>query len=104
MEVLRVATKHIILWIRQLEMKRKEMAELAGMMGFDETKNEVEKEKSLERWARTATTHFTKKVKRMVFEEIDYMVWSGDEKEISQCCTMNKDLTRSPKPKSWRFC
>ena len=28
--VLRVATKHINLWIRQLEMKRKEMCERAG--------------------------------------------------------------------------
>ena len=28
--VLRVATKHINLWTRQLEMKRREVAELAG--------------------------------------------------------------------------
>ena len=63
--VLRVATKHINLWIRQLEMKRMEMSELAGLMKLDEVKEEMEREKSLETWARTATNHFTKKVKRM---------------------------------------
>ena len=34
--------------------------------------------------------HFTKKVKRMLYEEIDNMVWSGTEKEISQWCKNNK--------------
>ena len=46
--VLRIATKHINLWIRQLEMKRKEMSELAGLMKLDVVKEEIEKEKSLE--------------------------------------------------------
>ena len=32
--VLRVATKHLNLWFHQLEMKRKEMIELAGLMCF----------------------------------------------------------------------
>ena len=43
MVVLRIATKHINLWARQLEMKRREMSELAGLMKLDEVKNEVEK-------------------------------------------------------------
>ena len=87
---LRVATKHINLWIRQLEMKRKEMSELAGLMKLGEVRNEVEKEKNLERWARRCTHHFTKKVKKMLFEEIDNMVWSGQSSEISQWCKKNK--------------
>ena len=33
--VLRVATTHINLWIRQLEMKRREVCELAGLIGFE---------------------------------------------------------------------
>ena len=32
----------------------------------------------------------TKKVKRMLFEETDNMVWSGCEKAISQWCTKNE--------------
>ena len=58
-------------------------------MKLEEVKNEVEK-KSLERWAKRATNHFTKKVKRMLFEEIDNTVWSGREKEITQWCKTNK--------------
>ena len=73
MAVLMVATKHINLWIRQLEMKRQEMIELAGLMELEEVKNEIQKEKSLEKWARRCTHHFTKKVKRTLFEEIDNM-------------------------------
>ena len=46
--VLRLSTKHINLWTRQLEMKRSEIGELAGLIGFDEVKMEVAKEKSLE--------------------------------------------------------
>ena len=74
--VLRVSTKHINLWMRQLEMKRNEICELAGSMGFDEVKNEIASEKSLEKWAKRCTHHFTRKVKRMLFEEIDNVVWS----------------------------
>ena len=66
-------------------MKRKEMAELAGLMGFDEVKKEIANEKSIERWTKRCSHHFTKKVKRMLFEEIDNMVWSGREKEITSC-------------------
>ena len=59
-------------------------------MGFDEVKKEIENEKSLERWAKRCSHNFTKKVKRMLFEEIDNMVWSGSEKEITSWCEMNK--------------
>ena len=88
--VLRVATKHINLRIRNLEMKQKEMCELAGLMRLEEIKKEIAKEKSLERWARRCTHHFTKKVKRVLFEEIDNMVWSGHEEELSRWCKQNK--------------
>ena len=36
MVVVRLSTKHINLWMRQLEMKRNEIGELAGLFGFDE--------------------------------------------------------------------
>ena len=39
--LLRLSTKHINLWVRQLEMKRKEICELAGLMGFEEVKEEI---------------------------------------------------------------
>ena len=88
--LLRLSTKHINLWTRQLEMKRREIGELAEMMRFEVVKMEVANEKSLERWARRCTHHFPKKVKRMTFEEIDNMMWSGREKEVSRWCELNK--------------
>ena len=45
--VLRIATKHVNMWIRQLEMKRKEMSELAGLMMLEETTKENLMKKSL---------------------------------------------------------
>ena len=33
--VVRISTKHINLWMRQLEMKRNEIMELAGLMGLE---------------------------------------------------------------------
>ena len=89
MMVLRVSTKHINLWARQLELKRKEIGELAGLMGFCKVKNEVETEKSLEKWAKRCTNHFTRREKRMLFGEIDNIVWSGKEKEIVEWCKEN---------------
>ena len=65
--VLRIATKYINIWTHQLEMKRKEVSELAGLMNLDEIRKEIESEKSLERWAKSCSHHFTKKVKRMLF-------------------------------------
>ena len=51
---------------------------------------EVANEKSLERWAKRATHNFPKKVKRMLFEETDNMVWSGREKQVSRWCELHK--------------
>ena len=59
-------------------------------MGFDVLKKEVETEKSLERWARRCSNHFTKKMKRMLYQEIDNVVWNGKEKVISEWCKRNK--------------
>ena len=89
MVVLRISTKHINLWTRQLEIKRKEIGQLAGLMGFDEVKNEIERE-NLERWSKRCTSRFTKKTKRMLFEEIDNMVWSGRDEGIAKWCNKNK--------------
>ena len=86
----RDSTKYTNMWIRQLEMKRNEMSELAGMMAFDVIKNEIETERKLARYARMCPNHFTKKAKRMLYEEIDNIVWSGTEKEISRWCKVNK--------------
>ena len=88
--VLRISTKHINLWMRQLEMKRKEICELAGLMGLQEVKKEISEEKSLERWARRCSNFFTKKEKRMLFGETDNIVWSESEKDVSQWCKRNK--------------
>ena len=90
MVVLRISTKHINLWVRQLEMKRREMSELAGLIGLDEIKREIASEKSLERWAKRCTNSFTKNVKRMIFGEIDNFVWSGKENEVIQWCQRNR--------------
>ena len=57
---------------------------------LDEVKTEIEMEKCLERWAKRTTNHFTKKTKRMLYEEIDNMVWSGQEREITGWCQQNK--------------
>ena len=67
MVVLRVATKHINLWMRQLEMKRNEIRKLAGLIGFEVVKEEIGDERNLERWAKKSTHHFTKMVKRTLF-------------------------------------
>ena len=105
MVVLRISAKHINLWVRQLEMKRKEMSELAGLMRLDGIKEEIEREKSLEKWVKTATNHFTKKVKRMLYEEIGNKVWSGGEDEISSWCQRNKvydDITEEEIEEIWK--
>ena len=90
MVILRVSPKHINLWIRQLGIKRKEICELVGLMGFDEVKKEIENEKSLEKWAKRCTNHFTRRVKRMIFGETDNIVWSGKNGVISKWCKRNK--------------
>ena len=83
--VLRIATKHINLWMRKVKMKRKAIIQLGeGLMRFDAVKKEIEGERNLERWARGSTSCFTKNVKRMLYEEIDNMVWSKDGEEITK--------------------
>ena len=81
--VLRISTKHINLWMRQLEMKRREIGELASLIGFDGVKTEVEKEKNLEAWGKRCTHFFNKKTKRLLFEETDNVVWNCGESEIT---------------------
>ena len=46
--VVRISTKHINLWMRQLERKRKEMSELEGLMGLEGVQEEIERAKDLE--------------------------------------------------------
>ena len=87
--LLRLSTKHINLWVRQLEMKRKEICELAELMGFEEIK-EIEMEKTLQRWARRVSNIFPRKTKRVIFEMTDNMVWSWEEKVILEWCRLNK--------------
>ena len=67
--ILKISTKHVNLWIRQLEMKRKENGELAGLMGFDEVKKEIGAEKNLEKWAKRCTNDFTRRVRRMCLKK-----------------------------------
>ena len=87
--VLRISTKHINLWMRQLEMKRREIGELAGLIGFDGVKTEVENEKNLEAWGKRCTHFFNKKTKRLLFQETDNMVWNCGESEIASWCNRN---------------
>ena len=78
---------------------------MEGLMEFKEVKKEAETEKSLERWARRCSNFFTKKVKRMLFEEIDNVVWSGDEKAISEWCKRNKvfdEITEDEIEEIWK--
>ena len=77
--VTRVSTKHINLWMRQLEMKRNEVGELAELFGFDVVKDDVERAKSLEKWAKRSTHRFTTKTKKLLFEDNDNIVWSDCE-------------------------
>ena len=103
--IVRVSTKHINLWTRQLEMKRKEIGELAGLMGFDEVKKEIGAEKNLEKWAKRCTNDFTRRVKRMLFAEIDNMVWSRLDEGIEKWCNENKvfdEITEEEIEEIWR--
>ena len=88
--IIRISTKHINLWMRQLDMERKEICELAGLMELEVVKKEIEEEESIERWAKRCTNHFTKKLRRLLYEEIDNIVWSDERKVVSQWCKRNK--------------
>ena len=90
MVVIRISTKHINLWMRQLETKRKEIGELAELLKLDQIKKEVETVKSLESWSKRTTNYFTKNAKRMLFEEVDNMVWNGSDDDITRWCQKNK--------------
>ena len=61
MVVIRISTKHINLWMLQLEMKRNEICELAELMGLEWIRNEIATEKCLEKWAKRACNHFTRR-------------------------------------------
>ena len=47
-------------------MKKKEIGELAALIGLEDVKEENKKEKDMERWARRGTNHFTKNVESVV--------------------------------------
>ena len=59
-------------------------------MGFEEVREKIEKEKTLQKWVRRESNHFPRKTKRVIFEITDNMVWSGDEKAILEWCRRNK--------------
>ena len=59
------------------------------LLKLEEVKKEIETERSLEAWEKRCSHHFTKKVKRMLFEEVDNMVWSGNNQEITRWCKQN---------------
>ena len=59
-------------------------------MGLQEVKKEISEETSLERWARRCSNCFTKKTKRELLAEMDNMIWSGSDNEITRWCHMNK--------------
>ena len=80
MMLLRISTKHINLWVRQLELKRKAVCELAKLMRFEWIGNEIENEKNLKRWGKRVTNNFPKAMRRKIYEEVDNMVWSENEK------------------------
>ena len=88
--LLRISTKHINLWVRQLELKRKAVCELAKLMRFEWIGNEIENEKNLERWGKRVTNNFPKAMRRKIYEEVDNMVWSENEKEITRWCKTQK--------------
>ena len=50
--LVRIPTKHVNPRMRQLEMKRKEMTEVAVLMGYDEIKEEIKKKRMRKRWPR----------------------------------------------------
>ena len=79
--------------------------ESAGLIGFEVVKEEIGEERNLKRWAKKSTHHFTKKVKRMLYYEIDNFVWSGQEMKISEWCQRNKvydEITHDEIEEIWK--
>ena len=69
------------------------------------SKKEIENERSLEKWGKRCTNHFTKTTKRMLFKEIDNVVWSGNESEIARWCKRNKvcdEITENEIEEIWK--
>ena len=97
MVVLRLSTKHMNMWTRLLETKRNEIRELTELLKIDGIKKEIEKERSLVKWGKRTNNLLAKKTKKMIYEQIDNMVWNGSEKEIGEWCKRNKVLTKSQK-------
>ena len=60
------------------------------MIELEGVQEEIAKAKDLEKWAKRCTQHFTKRVKKTLFQEVDNRVWSGAEKEVSLWCKKNK--------------
>ena len=103
MVIIRISTKHINLWIRQLEMKRKETGQQAVLMRNEEVKREIQREKSFESWARAFTNHFLRKIKRMLYEEIDNIVGMEKRKNFSNGERETKCMMKSPTRRSRKF-
>ena len=82
--------KHINLWMHQLEMKRREIYETAGLMKLEWIIEEIEAEKDLEKWAPKCTNHFTRKMKRLLFEKVDIIVRNENGSEVARWCKANK--------------
>ena len=101
--VLRISTKHINLWMRQLEMKRREIGELAGLIGFDGVKTEVEKEKNLEAWGKRCTHYFTRRPRDCCLKK--QTTWSGIVEKVKSPhgATETKSTMKLLMEKSKRF-
>ena len=86
-------------------MKRREIGELAGLIGFDGVKAEVEREKNIEAWGKRCTHFFNKKTKRLLFKETDNMVWNCGESEITSWFRRNKvfdEITDGENEEIWK--
>ena len=67
-----------------IRVEKEETSSLATLMGFDCVRIEVERQKNLESLAKRGAHNFNKKVKRMLFDEVDNMVWKNGGSEISR--------------------
>ena len=75
------------------------------LLVFEEVKKEIEKEKTLQKWARRVWNHLPRKTKRVIFEMTDNMVWSGDERRVAEWCKRNKvydEITDEEIEEIWR--
>ena len=60
-----------------------------------ESRRRLKKKKSLVKWGKRTNNLLAKKTKRMIYEEIDNMVWDENEKKIGEWCNRDKVLTKS---------